>query len=213
MASESQHRLSWLAPLSSPWWWHRDRSCASSVLDRIDSLSRHANSHPAPSRANYILSPQWGLNYFIVPYGALILALPFIFLRGSWLFGFVPCCLVSGWHFWWDSAAQRRWAIFAGTCIRRAHHGAIQLLGNFARAPVCGTSGPELVDRYRMWAVVGLTTLAAFSCALAVGWATYRPADAEDFKVDRLPRGSIVTATISIATSPWDSATRLRAWP
>ena len=38
---------------------------------------------PHPSRANYILSPQWGLNYFIVPYGALILALPFIFIRGS----------------------------------------------------------------------------------------------------------------------------------
>ena len=37
---------------------------------------------PHPSRANYILSPQWGLNYFIVPYGALILALPFIILRG-----------------------------------------------------------------------------------------------------------------------------------
>ena len=29
------------------------------------------------------LSPQWGLNYFVVPYGALILALPFIVMRGS----------------------------------------------------------------------------------------------------------------------------------
>ena len=38
---------------------------------------------PHQSRANYILSPEWGLNYFIVPYGALVLALPFIFLRGS----------------------------------------------------------------------------------------------------------------------------------
>ena len=38
---------------------------------------------PHPSRANYILSPQWGLNYFVVPYGALILALPFIIWRGS----------------------------------------------------------------------------------------------------------------------------------
>src|SRR6202167_5205624 len=38
---------------------------------------------PHPSRANYILSPQWGLNYFIIPYGALILALPFIVIRGS----------------------------------------------------------------------------------------------------------------------------------
>ena len=38
---------------------------------------------PHASRANYILSPEWGLNYFVVPYGALILALPFIVLRGS----------------------------------------------------------------------------------------------------------------------------------
>jgi uncharacterized membrane protein len=38
---------------------------------------------PHPSRANYILIPLWGLNYFIIPYGALILALPFMVLRGS----------------------------------------------------------------------------------------------------------------------------------
>src|SRR6202007_24779 len=38
---------------------------------------------PHASRANYILSPQWGVNYFVVPYGALVLALPFIFLRGA----------------------------------------------------------------------------------------------------------------------------------
>jgi hypothetical protein len=35
-----------------------------------------------------------------------------------------------------------------------------------------------------MRAVVSLSLLAASTCALAVGWATYRPADAEDFKVD-----------------------------
>jgi hypothetical protein len=46
-----------------------------------------------------------------------------------------------------------------------------------------GLQAAELVDRYRMWAVVGLGTLAACSCALAVGWSTYRPADAEDLKV------------------------------
>ncbi len=38
---------------------------------------------PHPSRTNYLLSPQWGLNYFVVPYGALILALPFILMRGT----------------------------------------------------------------------------------------------------------------------------------
>ncbi len=44
---------------------------------------------PHPSRANYILSPQWGLNYFIVPYGALILALPLSLCAVQALLGFV----------------------------------------------------------------------------------------------------------------------------
>ena len=42
------------------------------------------------------------MNYFLVPYGALILALPFIFLRGSMvprlrplLFGFWVCFLIG----------------------------------------------------------------------------------------------------------------------
>src|SRR3984885_9743771 len=38
---------------------------------------------PHPSRANYILSPLWGLNYFIIPYGGLILILPFVVMRGA----------------------------------------------------------------------------------------------------------------------------------
>ena len=48
---------------------------------------------PHPSRANYILSPQWGLNYFVVPYGALILALPFILIRGSMVVRLRPLLL------------------------------------------------------------------------------------------------------------------------
>jgi hypothetical protein len=50
--------------------------------------------------------------------------------------------------------------------------------------PFVGLLAAELVDRFRIWAVVGLTAAAAFSCAIAVGWATYRPADAADFKVN-----------------------------
>jgi hypothetical protein len=50
--------------------------------------------------------------------------------------------------------------------------------------PFVGLMAAELVDRYRTLAVVGLTLAAASSCAFAVGWASYRPADAEDFKVD-----------------------------
>ena len=67
---------------------------------------------PHPSRANYLLSPQWGLNYFVVPYGALILALPFIVLRGSSVAPAAPVAAwASGWRFWWGSEARRLWPV------------------------------------------------------------------------------------------------------
>jgi hypothetical protein len=50
--------------------------------------------------------------------------------------------------------------------------------------PFVGLLAAELIDRYRTKAVVGLTVLAASTCAFAVAWATYRPADAADFQVD-----------------------------
>jgi hypothetical protein len=50
--------------------------------------------------------------------------------------------------------------------------------------PFVGLLASELVERYRTPAVVVLTVAAALSCAVAVSWATYRPADAQDFKVD-----------------------------
>jgi hypothetical protein len=51
--------------------------------------------------------------------------------------------------------------------------------------PFVGLLATELIDRFRSGAVIGLTVTAALSCALAVGWSTYHPADAEDFKVDQ----------------------------
>jgi hypothetical protein len=50
--------------------------------------------------------------------------------------------------------------------------------------PFVGLLAEELIDRFRFKAMVGLTLAAGASCALAVAWATYRPADAVEFKVD-----------------------------
>jgi len=140
---------------------------------------------PHPSRANYILSPQWGLNYFIIPYGALIFALPFIFIRGSMvvrlrplLFGFWVAFLLGlgGTTPVGHLVLGRAFDVL--TLERFSYWAALLAL------PFVGLLAAKLIDRNRTWVIVGLTTLAAFSCAMAVGWATYRPADAEDFKVD-----------------------------
>jgi hypothetical protein len=140
---------------------------------------------PHPSRANYILSPQWGLNYFVVPYGALILALPFIFMRGSivvrlrpLLFGFWVAFLVG------LGGTTPVGHLLLGRAFDVLTMERFSYWATLLALPFVGLLAAELVDRYRMLAVVSLITLAACSCALAVGWATYRPADAEDFSVD-----------------------------
>jgi len=140
---------------------------------------------PHPSRANYILSPQWGLNYFIVPYGALILALPFIFIRGSMVARLRPLLL----GFWVAFLVGLGGTTPVGHLLLGRAFDVLTLerfsyWATLLALPFVGLLVTDLVDRYRMRAVVGLTTLAACSCALAVGWATYRPADAENFKVD-----------------------------
>jgi len=140
---------------------------------------------PHPSRANYILNPFWGLNYFVIPYGALILALPFIFIRGSVVGRLRPLLL----GFWVAFLVGLGGTTPVGHLLLGRAFDVLTMerfsyWATLLALPFVGLLAAELVDRYRMWAVASLTILAAFSCALAVGWATYRPADAEDFHVD-----------------------------
>jgi hypothetical protein len=141
---------------------------------------------PHASRANYILSPQYGINYFVVPYGALILALPFIFLRGSavtrlrpLLFGFWFAFLIG------LGGTTPVGHILLGRAFDVLTMERFSYWATLLALPFVGLLATELIDRFRSGAVVGLTVAAALSCALAVGWTTYHPADAEDFKVDQ----------------------------
>ena len=139
---------------------------------------------PHPSRANFLLSPQWGLNYFLVPYGALILAFPFIVLRGSSVVRLRPLLL----GFWLAFLL----GLGGTTPVARALLGRAFEVLTFERftywatllaLPFVGLLIAELIDRFRMRAVIGITVVAGLTCALAVAWATFKPADAEDFDV------------------------------
>ncbi len=140
---------------------------------------------PHPSRANYILSPQWGLNYFLVPYGALILAFPFIFLRGSSIPRLRPLLL----GFW----VALLLGLGSTTPVARLLLGrAFEVLtmerftywATLLALPFIGLLVEELVDRARWRSLAAVTVAAGLTCAVAVSWATYKPADAESFKVD-----------------------------
>jgi hypothetical protein len=137
------------------------------------------------SRANYILSPWLGLNYFVIPYGALIFVLPFIVLRGSAVVRLRPLLL----GFWVAFLVGIGGTTPVGhLLLGRAYE--VLTMERFSywatllALPFVGLLASELVDRFRMRAVVGLTVAAAFSCGLGAAWIIWRPADAATFNVD-----------------------------
>ncbi len=141
---------------------------------------------PHPSRANYILSPFWGLNYFIIPYGALILALPFIFWRGATvarlrplLFGFWLAMLVG------LGGTTPVGRLLLGRAFEVLTMERFTYWATLLALPFVGLLAQELIDRYRTRAAFGLAVAAALSCGFAVAWSTYHPAEgAGEFKVD-----------------------------
>jgi hypothetical protein len=139
---------------------------------------------PHPSRANYILSPDFGVNFFLVPYGALILALPFIFLRGSavprlrpLLFGFWVAFLVG----LGGTTPVGSWLL--GRAFDVITFERFSYWASLLALPFVGLLAADLIERYRARAIVGLAIAATATCALAVAWSSYR-SDAENFRVD-----------------------------
>jgi hypothetical protein len=140
---------------------------------------------PHPSRANYILSPEWGLNYFVVPYGALILAFPFILLRGSSTVRLRPLLL----GFWLAfllgiGGTTPVGRVLLGRAFEVITMERFSYWATLLALPFVGLLAKELVDHFQMRAVVSLALLAGMSCAFAVAWSSFRPADASDLKVD-----------------------------
>jgi len=139
---------------------------------------------PHASRANYILSPQAGINYFIVPWGALILALPFVFWRGATVPRLRPL-LIGFWVAFLcglgGTTPVGHWLL--GRAFEVLTFERFAYWATLLTLPFVGLLAAELVGRYRLKAVALLTVLAAGTCALAVAWTTFHPSEGEAFDV------------------------------
>jgi hypothetical protein len=115
----------------------------------------------------------------------MILALPFIFIRGSMVVRLRPL-LIGFWVAFLIGLGGTTPVghILLGRAFDVLTMERFSYWATLLALPFVGLLGAELVARYRSRAVVSLAVLAAFTCALAVSWASYRPADAEDFNVD-----------------------------
>ena len=139
---------------------------------------------PHPSRASYILSPEWGTNYFLVPYGALILAMPFIVIRGAAVTRLRPLLL----GFWVAflvglGGTTPVGKLLLGRAFEVLTFERFSYWAALLALPILGLVIMEFIDRFRLKAAITVAVLAASTCALAVAWSSIRPADAANFDV------------------------------
>src|SRR5262249_6057489 len=140
---------------------------------------------PHGSRDNYILHPASGLNFWIIPMGALILALPWIFTRGLSNRRLRP--LFFGWYL------TAILGLGGTTPVARLLLGRAFDVLTFERftfwatlmaLPIVGTLASELIERFERRAVILLWIAAIATFSMAVAWIVFRPINVSPFKVD-----------------------------
>jgi hypothetical protein len=142
---------------------------------------------PHASRSNYILSPEWGINYWIIPWGALALALPFVAMRAfrehrlrPLFFGFYVTFLLG----LGGTTPAARWLL--GRAFEIVTFERFNFWASLMVLPIVGLLSMNLIARYRRRAMVGLWIAAVATCATAVAWTKFHPINAEPFKTDEV---------------------------
>ncbi len=131
---------------------------------------------PHASRSNFLLNWTYGMNYFIVPYGALLLALPFIVIKGA----SSPRLRVLLLAFWvtflialGGTTPVPRW-IF-GRAFEILTYERFTLWATVLALPIVGLLVEQVIDRSPRWGAIGVSTAAVASVALALGWLSWSP--------------------------------------
>jgi hypothetical protein len=139
---------------------------------------------PHDSRANYLLNSITAINYFVIPYGALILALPFIVIRGASVERLRPL-LVGFWLAFLfglgGTTPVPRWLLGRAYDILTFERFAFW--ATLLAMPIVGQLAIELLDRFQVKAAVALSLAAVATVGAALAWLTanpYRPTTTMD---------------------------------
>ena len=140
---------------------------------------------PHGSRDNFLLRPISGVNFFLIPMGAMILALPFIIFRGAAERRLRPLLL-----FWYLTAIL---GLGGTTPVGKLLLGRAYEILTFERftfwatlmaMPFVGLLAFEMITRWSRKAVVALAVLAVLTFSMSVAWITFHPIYAESFSTD-----------------------------
>ena len=147
------------------------------------------NQMPIPhgSRDNYILHPFSGINFWIIPMGALILAIPFIIWRGSAERRLRP--LLLGWYITTLiglGGTTPVGKILLGRAYQVLTYERFTFWATLMALPFIGLLSVELIQRFRLKAVVALSVLAVATMAASVAWIEINPITSSPFSVDQV---------------------------
>ena len=131
---------------------------------------------PHDSRNNFLLNSITAINYFVIPYGALILALPFIVIQGARVRRLRP--LLIG--FWLSfifglggTTPLPRWML--GRAFEILTFERFTFWATLLAMPLVGMLACRLLDQFRAKAAVGLALAAVITVGAALAWLTANP--------------------------------------
>ncbi len=136
----------------------------------------HQMPIPHDSRTNFLLNSTTAINYFVIPYGALILALPFILIRGASSRRFIP--LLFG--FWLTlifglggTTPLPRWLL--GRAYQVLTFERFTFWATLMAMPLIGVFAVEMLDRFQAKAAIALSLAAVGTIGAALWWLSANP--------------------------------------
>jgi hypothetical protein len=131
---------------------------------------------PHASRENFLSSLALGLNYFIIPWGALLLAMPYFFWKGLSESRLRPLFL----GFWLAMILGMGGTtplprILLGRAFEVLTFERFTFWASLMTLPLVGLLAVTLIDRFGRKAALSIGALAGFSMAIAVSWPIYHP--------------------------------------
>jgi len=151
---------------------------------------------PHGSRDNYILNPASGINFWLIPMGALLIALPFIFLRGGGTRRLLP--LFVGFFvtmLFGLGATTPAAPVLLGTLMKAiTGRNAFEVLtferftfwATLMAMPIVGELAEEIIERFRRKGAATLWVCAVLTISIALAWMALRPITTSPFKVDEV---------------------------
>ncbi|HEY6768167.1 MAG TPA: hypothetical protein VI386_25715, partial [Candidatus Sulfotelmatobacter sp.] len=131
---------------------------------------------PHDSRANFLLNSITAINYFVIPYGMLIFALPFVLLRGASSSRLRPL-LVGFWLAFifglGGTTPLPRWLLGRAYDILTFER--FTFWATVLAMPIVGLLVVELLDRYGSRAAVGFSLAAVATFGAALAWLNVNP--------------------------------------